>query len=101
MPYGDLIVMNYEPFVIFKLISGLCEPAWFNVLPTSSPEVSAFQPWQLQIPTPPFLTLFGVIGGGLECLKCHISPLSSDLLFSQKQASMLLADPLWMQVDLM
>lgn len=39
--------------------------------------------------------------GGLECLKCHISPLSSDLKFSQKQASMLLADPLWMQVDLM
>lgn len=37
--------------------------------------------------------------GGLECLKCHISPLSSDLLFSQ--ASMLLADPLLMQVDLM
>lgn len=42
-----------------------------------------------------------LVRGRSECLKCHISPLSSDLLFSQKQASMLLADPLWLQVDVM
>lgn len=67
--------MNYEPFVIFKLISGLCEPAWFNVLPGPSPEVSASQPWQLQIPTPPFLTPFGVIGGGVRVPQVpHITP---------------------------
>lgn len=54
-----------------------------------------FPAWQLQLPPP-------VLVSGLECLKYHISsPLSSDLLFSQEQASMLLADPLWMQVDLM
>lgn len=29
LPYEELIVMNYEPFVIFKLLSGFCEPVWF------------------------------------------------------------------------
>lgn len=88
--------MNYEPFVILNVISGLREPAWLNLLPRPSLEVSSFPAWQLQILPP--ITSAGV-RGGLECLKCHISPLSSDLLFSQ--ASMLLADPLLMQVDLM
>lgn len=101
--------MNYEPFVIFKRNIGLMRAgpgALFCLDPQL--EASSFQPGSFKphthTPSPPLLATPGVvvvIGGGLECLKCHISPLSSDLLFSQKRASMLLADPLWMQVDLM
>lgn len=83
--------------MIFKLLSAVCEPVWSNMLPGPSLEVSPFQPGSFK--SSPLTPVY--VRGRLECLKCHISPLSSDLLFSQKQASMLLADPLWMQVDVM
>ena len=52
-------VMNYEPFVILNVISGLREPAWLNLLPRPSLEASSFPAWQLQILPPSPLRGFG------------------------------------------
>lgn len=87
--------MKYEPFVILN---------WYQAHVSQPGALRCPDPhWRcplsslaaLNLPPPPLPP--PLLVSGLECLKCYISPLSSDLPFRRKQARMLAAS--WPPVD--